>query len=171
MLWGFYMNTSCNLSNPYPEIRVERPSRKSAILLTQFLAGRDSELTAISDYAFQSVITESCDPALSDILECISITEMKHFRILSNLITKLGSPPVLFTTDRRGHKHFWNSSFSNTNTEPLKFIAENIQNEKTAVSNYRQIALQINDRYIREVIERIILDEEHHLKIFSSLIK
>lgn len=165
------MYKQCLLSLPYPEIKVERPNRKYAVLLAQFISGANSELTSISDYAFQSIITEATDQSLSDILECISITEMKHFRIIAKTIQKLGSTPVFWHANKHGKKQFWNTGFVDYRCDVREFLKENIFNEKKAIINYKNALLQINDTYIRQIIERIILDEEHHITLFSSMLR
>ena len=80
------MIDTCILDIPYPEINPNEKSREKAMLLLPLFAGRVSEMTAINTYIYQSMITKKEDPSLHDMLECISITEMKHFDILGQII-------------------------------------------------------------------------------------
>ena len=52
---------------------------------------------------------------------------------------------------------------------PAEVIAQAISGEKKAIKLYENLILSIEDKYVREVLRRIIKDEEHHLKIFSEM--
>lgn len=40
-----------------------------------------------------------------------------------------------------------------------------------AIKNYNDNLREIDDKYVKELIERILIDEEIHLAIFKSLYK
>ena len=46
-----------------------------------------------------------------------------------------------------------------------------IESERRAIHDYQMLLTVINDDYIKELIERIILDEQIHLQIFLELAK
>ncbi len=161
------MNSSCNLSFPYPEVKVEKRNNKTAKMLNNIIFSSTGELYTISDYTFQSIITAETDPYLSDILDCISITEMKHFKILIKTLFLLGSAPSLILSNKRStNQHQYGANF-----DINSIIKQNTENERRSVRLYKQFINAIDDKYIKRTIERIILDEEHHIKIFSSLTK
>ena len=44
-----------------------------------------------------------------------------------------------------------------------------IYSEKTAIKTYEHHKKIINDKYIKQMLDRIILDEKRHLEIFQTL--
>lgn len=163
------MNMNCRSDIPYPPLAVEGKNKRYADILMPLYIGSGGELTSLSSYAYQALITEPKDKRLSDILECISLTEMTHFRMLGKLIVKLGGDPVLYIPYNKNRRQYWNSSFCDNRYDQRAFINSNISSEKKAVENYKRAYELINDRFIRDVIKRIIIDEEHHIKIFKEL--
>lgn len=161
------MNLSCSLSIPYPEVKVERHNKAAAVLLNNALFTSFGELNAISDYIFESIITKETDPHISDILECISMTEMNHFKTLTKMIYLLGGVNAY----RPWTKNKYHIKPNYDLFEVSSMIKQNIEVEKRAIKDYQRLFAQINDKYVRRSLERIILDEEHHVELFSALIK
>ena len=50
----------------------------------------------------------------------------------------------------------------------MAMLKEDIKAEKKAIENYRYHITLIQDRHIIKLLERIILDEELHLKLFTQ---
>lgn len=48
-------------------------------------------------------------------------------------------------------------------------ICADIKSEKDAITTYNKHLSEIDDSYIKEIIERILIDEEHHLRIFQDI--
>lgn len=165
------MKMNCRLQIPYPPVTVEAKNKRYADILMPLYTGSESELTALSNYSYQALITENNNKRLSDILECISLTEMTHFRILGKLIHKLGADPVLYIPIQKNRRQYWNSAFCDFTYEPQIFLNSNIISEKRGIEAYTYAYNNINDPFIRDILKRIIADEEHHIKIFNSLLK
>ena len=53
----------------------------------------------------------------------------------------------------------------------MELLKNNIKDEEIAIKNYKDIIKYANDEIITDIINRIILDEEHHIKIFKSILK
>ena len=165
------MNTNirsvCTLPLPYPEIRVERQNPKYAALLSLAYAGQEGELTAILNYVYGSIVTEGARPdMLSEALRCISAVEMHHLRLLGELIRALGGDPRFCSQNKRMGI---NTAMLAYGRSPDEIIAEAISGERKAVKLYENLIRSIDDGYVREVLCRIIKDEEHHIKIFSEM--
>ncbi len=148
---------------PYPEI-TPREDIADAKLLMPSYGGATSELTAILTYAFQSYICYDIEE-LKYPLEQIAIVEMRHHELLGTTITKLGGYPIM------GNRTYWNGSFVDYTLEPKKFLEQNIISEETAILNYERTILNLNDDQVKLLLERIILDEEIHIKVFKELLK
>lgn len=158
------------LDLPYPEIRVEEKNEYYADLLSQNYAGEISETTATFLYTYQHFNTFKDNKEFSNVIEKISIVEMKHLEMLGKLIKLLGKNPVYETCESsRGNCVMWNANNVNYTTDLKQMILIDIKAEKAAIRNYVNHRDIIEDKYIKEILSRIILDEERHLEIFELL--
>jgi len=156
------------LSEPYPEVRVTCENPRYAALLLQDYAGIASELTAINQYIYHYISLQHSYPAVAAAARHIAIAEMHHFGMLGKTIQLLGKAPVIHFPDC-GAMHFWSSKYIYYGGNIYDKLACNIQHEADAIRSYRSRLRQISDPCIRLVLERIILDEEQHLRIYSQL--
>ena len=159
-----------NLDIPYPEIRVEEKNSYYADILSQDYAGRVSETTASLLYSYQHFDKFNENKEFSDTIEQISIVEMKHLEILGKIIRLLGRNPVYKTCEAtRGECIMWESSYINYDSDLKEMLRIDMESEKAAIKNYDEQKNIIDDKYIKEILSRIILDEKRHLEIFKSL--
>lgn len=151
---------ACEL--PYPEIEPVENIADSKLLMPNY-GGPAGELTAITTYCFQFYITDR-NKELKDTLEGIAKVEMHHHELLGETIFKLGGYPVM------GGRTYWSGSFVNYTVDPKKFLRQNITAEETAILNYERTVLSLHTESVKTLLERIILDEELHIKIFKELL-
>lgn len=157
----------CNLSLPYPELRVERQNPKYAAMLSLAYAGQEGELPTILSYIYGSMVCANALPEmLRETLRCIAVSEMRHLEMLGELIFMLGGDPRFCTSNKRMGI---NTAMLPYKVSPAEVIAQAISGEKKAIKLYENLIVSIEDKYVREVLRRIIKDEEHHLKIFSEM--
>lgn len=151
----------------YPKIEVEKENKEYAKLLLSAYSGRNSETTAIFEYIYQSIIL---DNKYGEILKNIAIVEMKHLNILGQTIKLLGLDPMYIYPNNidNGFK-YWNSSYVDYNNNLIHIISSNINDEKMAINNYNEIINKIDDKYVIEILKRLVLDEEIHLKILKNI--
>ena len=147
---------------PYPDIKVEKENIEYAKLLMYPYASMISEDTATHLYMYQSFIL---DNNIGKILENIAIVEMHHLEMLAKTINLLGLKPEYKSNDIP-----WTSNYVNYNTNLKDILKINIEAETLAIKNYQNLIKVINDKYIRKMLERIIVDEEIHLKICFLII-
>lgn len=147
---------------PYPEIEVKQNLAQSKLLMPSY-AGTGGELTAILTYCFQSYITPK-RPDIVRALEGIAKCEMHHHELLGETIYKLGGYPIM------GARTYWNGSMANYTLDPKKYLAQNISAEESAIQGYERTILSLDDECVKMLLERIILDEEIHIKIFKDLL-
>ena len=148
---------------PYPKIEVEQNVAESKLLMPVY-AGSASELTAVLTYSFQKYVSPKY-PEIAAALEGIAITEMRHHELLGETIYALGGYPVM------GARTYWNGSFVNYTLDPRKYLRQNVVAEETAILNYERTILNLTTDSVKMLLERIILDEEVHIKIFKELLK
>ncbi len=154
----------------YPDIKVERPSLKNANLLSHIYASNESELTQIHEYMYQSMVLYKIDPEISKILSQIGKVEMKHLQLLGLTIKALGKDPI-YADCNFNLENYWNSNDVYYDTDLKTILEIDIEREKKAIYDYKMLLCTIDDIYIKELIKRIILDEEIHLEIFKNLYK
>lgn len=160
------IRANCMLGTPYPQICVEGKNIGYARLLSIPYAGMGGELAAILSYTYGHIVTTESDARLSELLICIAENEMRHFEILGRLIFMLGGDPRFCSADSRG---CFSASELGYYERPDKILRASVLAEQNAIIMYRDISDKINDRCIKEILARIILDEEHHLKLFSDM--
>lgn len=147
---------------PYPRIDAEENLAEAKLLMPSY-GGAAGELTAVLTYCFQSYVTPTYDE-LRSALGGISKCEMTHHRLLGDAIFALGGYPMM------GARSYWNGNYINYTPSPKKFIALDIQAEKTAIANYERTILNVSSENVKSLLERIILDEEIHIKILEELL-
>ncbi len=151
---------ACEL--PYPEIEPVENLADSKLLMPSY-GGPAGELTAITTYSFQSFVAEK-NRELVDVLEKIAQVEMHHYALLGTAIYRLGGYPVT------GGRTYWSGSYVNYTLDPKKFIMQNIAAEEAAILNYERTVLNLRTESVKQLVERIILDEELHIKIFKEML-
>ena len=152
---------------PYPKIKVEKKDKKIALMLLNSYAGEISEDTAIHDYIFQMMMLNY--PEYKSILKGIAIVEMHHLEILGNLIYALGITPV-FGKIKDDALQWFNGSFVNYSDNFTYVLQHNIYEEQMTINQYQKIIKTTTDANIKEILNRIILDEELHIEIFSKML-
>lgn len=155
-----------NKNIPYPEIPMLNSNKRYCNLIYDSFGGEKGELTAITQYSYQSIALKK-EKIISDILKEISIEEMKHLEILGNIIVNLGEKPIYIGTKEK----IWTADNVTYNYGNLKEIIHlNIKAEEEAILGYRNILRYTNNIYLRRIYERIILDETTHLEIFKTIL-
>lgn len=143
---------------PYPELTLDKNLGDSKILMPSY-AGTYSEMTAVMTYTYQHFVSTD---QIASLLEGISVVEMKHFELLGKAITRLGGYPVI------GGRTYWSGQNVNYTLDPKRFLKQNIIAEETAILNYERAILNLSQDSLKQMLERIILDEEIHIKLFKD---
>lgn len=81
------------LDLPYPPIKIHCCSRANGLAMLDNMGGMNSEMTAVSQYLYNSLVLEACDPELSNIFSVINRVEMHHLQIFGQLAAQLGWIP------------------------------------------------------------------------------
>lgn len=158
----------CSIKVPYPKPKVENTNITYGDILLEDYAGAVSELTAINLYVYQHVISEKIFKHYADMIRSISIVEMKHLELLGETIKLLGVKPV-FVSSFAPSGQLWTASYVDYTDHILDMILQDIESEKKAIAKYEEHIGLINDKYIIKLLERIIMDEKLHVKIFNQL--
>ena len=143
-----------SMNKKYPEIKVERENIYYAKLLLEDYAGINGELSAITEYSYQHFNKFNENENVVKSLSRIAMVEMKHLEILGKLIKLLGL----------------NRNSINYTSNIKEMLYNDIRIEKIAIANYEYHISLINDKYIKEILYRIIEDELVHIDCFKMLI-
>jgi bacterioferritin len=154
---------------PYSEIKVLEKNNYYAEILMDDYSGIVSEMTAINQYLYHHFVISKEYEEIKMMVENISIIEMKHLEMLAETIIALGGNPIYRGSSSTEYK-YWNGSFIEYGNNILEQLQSDLQSEYKAINNYRKDLNIINDPYIQMIINRIILDEEVHAKLFTEAI-
>ena len=124
-----------------------------------------SELEAISEYTYGSVILQECNNGISELFDSIAKDEMHHFRLLSVLIRNLGGNPSLNTSLRtkRNDTIGFNEG-CRCNRASRRRITDSIRDEIAANERYTWLAASAPNREAAQILRNIASDEAEHIK-------
>ncbi len=153
--------------NPYPPIAAENPNRRLVIPLSYDLASRQSEMTAIYTYTYDSFVLKAKYPELSELVLRIAEVEMHHLQILGQLITLLGGDPRCASIGN-GSYFPWNGTAVSYQRNLKTMLLQNKKAEQNAANTYLNQSKRIKDAKISAVLARMAEDEQLHSQIFQE---
>lgn len=123
------------------------------------------ELYAISAYTYRSLL---CDR--SDLFVDISKDEMRHFRMLGELILALGGNPVIRTQLRVDSYELDSCGACVSQRASMQMLHDSIREEKRAIDHYQTLMGCTDDRIVRSVLAGIVDDEQRHVEWLRAAI-
>ena len=160
------MKTEFQASEPYPPIDCSIKNSMYARIMLDNMAGNRSEMSAISLYTYNQLITDEYKE-IAEIFHKISIVEMHHLYIFGTLARQLGADPRLWTS-RHNRAVYWSPGFNQYPKALPQLIEHSLQEEQFAVEKYTKQINEIKDEVIIHNLKRIILDEELHVNILEN---
>ena len=150
---------------PYPKLMNIRQNQRYANLLYDNFAGEEGELTAACQYIYEHIELKRYE-SFSKILLSIAKEEMHHLELIGDLIKRLGKKPYYIDKNKSQWKAENIKYHFNNVYEMLSF---NIESEKKAIVGYKEAIKYTQNKSIKDLLERIILDEQTHLEIFNRI--
>lgn len=164
------MNSSkCAHNSPYPEITVSGRDRRYAEAMLSNIGSANSEMSAVSHYFYNALITEEKLPNVAECFSSISSVEMHHLEIFSKLAMQLGADPRLWSYSR-SRPVYWSPGYNKYPTSTRLMVEISLRSEEEAIAKYREQAAWIEDLNIVAILKRIILDELVHVQIFKNIL-
>ena len=154
------MSGNCSLELPYPKV-IGQVTQREIEKLYDLYAGRFSEMTAITSYTYQSVITSGMP--LSELLEEISVVEMRHLQMLAEVLVTFGADPIF-----AGAHNYFTCSYTNYCKSVREFLTTNIDGELSAREEYLALANTTQNSSLCELLTRIAMDEEMHAQLLKT---
>lgn len=155
-------------STPYPPVQVWGPDARYAKAMLSNIGSCNSEMSAVSLYLYNSVITKGSFDEVANCFRQIGMVEMHHLDIFSQLAFLLGADPRLWSSNGK-NMIYWSPGCNQYPGHIIRLLENAIRAENAAIEKYRQQAAWIKDPNIVDILNRIILDEEHHIQIFHQL--
>ena len=155
---------------PYPEINLAACNPAYARTMLDNMAGECSEMNAVSLYFYNNLITNEKYKDVAYIFHKISIVEMHHLQIFGEIACCLGADPRLWTQNDNNHV-YWSPEFNTYSWSFKKLMHQALQNELDTIEIYKKQMCDIDNSCIAANLQRIIEDEEVHVKIFKDVIK
>jgi len=159
----------CGYPAPYPPVRVTAPNRAYAEILLEDYTGVVSEITAINQYLYHHFVLEGINDEVADLLECVSLVEMHHMELLAETIKLLGVDPR-YRVFQDSREIYWSATYVYYGLGLCDRLASDIAGEWAAIAAYRDHQSRIADPYIKALLERIIMDEYHHIQLFNEVL-
>ena len=153
-------------SLPYPEIENATEDRETVAILKNLATSKNGELAGILQYIYQSVVSKSFNEEISSIFSEIGIVEMIHLDLLMSAITSFGGVPRY--EDAMGN--IFNTASINYSIKLKDMLQNNIKDEQIAIMEYARASEKVKNKSLKELLNRIKLDEERHLEIFKRIL-
>ncbi len=150
---------------PYPKLEYISKNTIYAKTLYDDFAGKNGELSAITQYIYEHINNKS-NKDISKIMLDVAIVEMRHLSMVGDLIQKLGLNAKYIDSNLEA----WNSNSVSYITGNIKEIMlYNINAEREAIKGYKKAIMRTRNIYIQKFFNRIILDEKSHIEIFTRI--
>ncbi|MDR3562195.1 MAG: manganese catalase family protein [Negativicutes bacterium] len=156
-----------SLSQAYPVPRVAEENRYYAMLLLEDYAGAAGELTAVTQYMYHSICLNNDNCEVAALSRQIAIAEMRHVELLGKTIELLGVPPT-FRCVHHNTSDFWTAKYVYYGSDIADRLSADIAKEAAVIHNYNLHLKIIDDPFIKNLLKRILLDEELHLRLFQQ---
>lgn len=155
--------------SPWPAVEIMAVNQVYATAMISNIGACNSEMSAISLYVYNSMITRRF---FSDIAECfrrISIEEMHHLNVFGELAIMLGGDPRLWSW-QNGRMRYWTPACNRYPTHIGELVSNSLNGELEAIRKYQQQSQWISDCRIKAILNRIIADELCHVQIFRLIL-
>lgn len=153
---------------PYPPTKISYECREYGLMLLDNIGSCISEVGAINLYTYNSIITDANLKEVADTFHEVSIVEMHHLDMLSELCLLEGVEPRWWSC-HQGQFQYWSPDFLHYSRDLRVLLQNAIQDEQSAIKQYQHQASIIQDPCIVRILERIILDEQYHIQLFHEL--
>lgn len=158
----------------YPKINKDISIENNVIpMIIEAYSGNRGEFTATSQYSYQSFLLKPTKELYHKVIELISVNEMRHLEILSQILIYSNVDPKFcrYIDNNANLPVCWSGSNVNYEKDIKTFLENNIRAEERAIEHYKMIISRTNSENLKNIIERIIKDEQAHIRIFRTLIE
>lgn len=155
--------------SPWPPIEIVSQNERYAAAMLSNIGACNSEMSAISLYVYNSLITKNFFFEIAECFHKISMVEMRHLNAFGELSVLLGAYPRLWSR-QNGRMQYWSPSCNHYPTIIGELVTNALNGELEAIRKYQAQAQWIDDCKIQAVLNRIIADEQCHVEIFRLIL-
>ncbi|MEY8355078.1 rubrerythrin family protein [Lachnospiraceae bacterium 54-53] len=155
--------------SPWPPIEIIEPNPRYGAAMLSNMGACNSEMSAISLYNYNSLITRNFFFEISECFHKISIVEMHHLNAFGELALLSGSDPRLWSV-QNGRMQYWTPACNRYPTRIGAIVSNALAGELEAIKKYQNQLEWIRDCQIKAVLNRIIADEMCHVQIFRLIL-
>jgi rubrerythrin len=149
-------------------VRYAMKCEKNVPLAQELIRARAAELNSISEYCYQSIVFADHLPEASRLFDSIAQDEMRHHRILGELILKLGCDCAERSAVRNsGRICIKEESYCCALSALKQALCSNVRDEMRAHASYRrlaQMAQNCGQITVSDILFEIANDESRHAK-------
>ncbi|MEG1499470.1 MAG: ferritin family protein [Clostridia bacterium] len=159
------IDLTCNDRMSYPMLLKQNTNSYYAGLLQNLFCGDDSEVCSFLSFRYYIYCLSPFYESVVTVLQKIAQQELKHQEILANAIIMLGKNPVYYDAQCK-----WFSTRSIDYIKNLKDVLSFSREKKEkAIIDYKLAMSKISNFEIKNLLERILIDEEKHLEWILKL--
>ena len=115
------------------------------------------ELYAVSAYTYRGLLCNGTDLFLD-----LSKDEMRHFRLLGELILSLGGNPIIRTQLRVDGVELERGATHASERSCKQMMNESLREEKRSIDRYQTLMGCTSDRIVRSVLAGLAEEEQRH---------
>lgn len=157
------------LDIPYPSLENLTEDVRSGQIISFAYATCRGELTAILQYSYHKLRFEQFSHEDAQTLQSIAIAEMVHLELLGTAMLKLGINPLYVTCPDT--TKWYSAGCVSRSHLPYSMLTDDIMSELNAIADYKKMLFVLKNEQVEQLINRIILDEELHLKTLKEMIE
>lgn len=154
----------------YPAIFIEKENKEVGTILLECYASEQSELSSLTSYSYLNIVTDDKYTEIKEIFRGCSIVELHHMNILGELIKALGVMPRYYWKNKHSIE-MWSGSYVSPNYDINTSLKQAVNQEKLLINKYESLIEQIDIANVKEILRRIILDEQVHVRLLEDMIK
>ncbi len=164
-----YKELAYAAKEPYPQIQVKERNPACARSMLDNLGGSHSEMSAVSLYFYNRLLTGEGYEDIAYIFHKISIVEMHHLEIFGSLALQFGENPRLWSF-RKNRRYYWTPAYNEYPTDLGVLVRNSLQGELHTIQKYEQQLSFLEDEAVQANLKRILADEKIHANIFQMII-
>lgn len=129
----------------------------------------NSEMSAVSLYFYNSILLSPQHAAFAGAFTRSALWRCTIWTSSPPSPTRWGWTPACGAS-QGGRSHYWTPAYNRYPQQLPALLQNAIQGELAAIGKYRRQAETIQDANIVANLQRIIQDEEHHVRLFRSML-
>lgn len=155
---------------PYPTIQVLAPSHEYAELLLEDYGGKEGKFTDLQQYRYHSYVLREENPEVAYHLAQIAKVEEYHLALLADAILQLGGYPAYRSGDG-SNNITWTADHVTYGRRMKEQLNYDLEQEYRSIRNYNTHIAIIRDSSIKQLLRRLVRDEEVHVRWLERMLR